>query len=274
MKKLSRQAKAKLDKDIKHRINVGCIAIKSQIGFFKQHFSEVKSNYKKDSSRVTFADFAISENIFSDIGKYFKNDELCTEEMDFNDKPIKLKSDFSWILDPIDGTNNFALGFPICGISLSLMFQGIPIYGFVYNYSTNQLYEGGEDFGLICNSKKIEEKSINDDEDEIIGVQFPLKKNTLDKIIPILERYKIRALGSSTLLALLVRNYYLIGSVDMRAKIWDISAVYAFSLGTNRNFHFIENNPFPLEEFHPKTSKCPHIYGDKRFLKLIHELIN
>ena len=66
---------------------------------------------------------------------------------------IHLKNDFAWVIDPIDGTNNFALGFPLCAISLALLYRGTPIYGFVYDYSTQSLIEGGEDYALRINEK-------------------------------------------------------------------------------------------------------------------------
>ena len=62
---LSRQAKLKLEKAKRHRINSARVAISNQISFFNRHFGQVVSDWKADSSRVTFADIAISENLFS-----------------------------------------------------------------------------------------------------------------------------------------------------------------------------------------------------------------
>ena len=131
-KSLSRQAKLKLDVEIRHRINAGRVAIKDQIVFFRRHFGQVSSDWKADASRVTFADIAISENLFASLNKDFSDDDYCSEEMSSKDVPLELKGDFAWVIDPVDGTNNFALGFPLCGISLALLYNGIPIYGFVH----------------------------------------------------------------------------------------------------------------------------------------------
>ena len=139
-KSLSRQAKAKLETAIRHRINAGRVSIRSQIPFFKRYFGRVSSDWKADASRVTFADIAISENLFASLSRDFSEDNFCSEEMSPKDMPIELKGDFSWVIDPIDGTNNFALGFPLCGISMALLFEGVPVYGFIYDFSVNILF--------------------------------------------------------------------------------------------------------------------------------------
>mgnify|MGYP001439301154 FL=1 len=134
-KTLSRQAKLKLETKIRHRVNAGRVAIKGQISFFRRHFGQVTSDWKADASRVTFADIAISENLFSSLNQDFAKDDFCSEEMSSDDSPMHIESEFAWVLDPIDGTNNFALGFPLCGISLALLHEGVPVYGFVYDFS-------------------------------------------------------------------------------------------------------------------------------------------
>ena len=99
-KSLSRQAKLKLEIAIRHRINAGRVAIKDQIPFFRRHFGQVSSDWKADASRVTFADIAISENLFACLKNDFADDDFCSEEMSTNASPIELSGDFSWVLDP------------------------------------------------------------------------------------------------------------------------------------------------------------------------------
>ncbi len=94
-KSLSRQAKLKLETEIRHRINAGRVAIKDQIVFFRRHFGQVSSDWKADASRVTFADIAISENLFSSLNKDFADDDYCSEEMSSKDVPLELKAGFA-----------------------------------------------------------------------------------------------------------------------------------------------------------------------------------
>ena len=62
---MSRQAKAQLDAQVRHRINAGRVAVRDQVAFFGRQFGDVSSEWKEDNTRVTFADFAISEKIFA-----------------------------------------------------------------------------------------------------------------------------------------------------------------------------------------------------------------
>lgn len=272
-KSLSRQAKLKLEMAIRHRINAGRVAIKDQIAFFRRHFGQVSSDWKADASRVTFADIAISENLFATLKKDFSNDDFCSEEMSSKDSSIKLTGDFAWVLDPIDGTNNFALGFPLCCISLALLHEGVPVYGFVYDFSVNSLLEGGNGFGFLKDQQKC--VSLRDDREaqQIIGMQFPIEPSLFQKLTPIFSTFKIRALGSSTLLGSLATQGYLSGVLDVRAKVWDIAATYALAEAVGNGFNFLCDSPFPLREFHPSLPQCPYFTGSKAFCAKIESLL-
>ena len=273
-KSLSRQAKANLDQKIRHRINAGRSAIKNEIVFFGRHFSQVGSDWKLDQSRVTFADIAISENIIAHLQNDFSQDDFWSEETNDNESVLNLSGEFAWVLDPIDGTNNFALGFPLCAISLALLHKGIPIYGFVYDFSVGALCEGGAGFGLKINEKlhvPLENTMVRE---YMIGIQFPMKKNLLDQIIPLLEKYKVRSIGSSTLIGTLVSKGYLWGALDTRCKVWDFAASYALNNATQRKTYFLEKNPFPLNEFHLDLPKFPYFCGEADFCKEVKRLLD
>ena len=66
---MNRQAKSQIDHKVRHRINAGRVAIQNQIAFFTRQFGEVISEWKEDDTRVTFADFAISEKVFAELRK-------------------------------------------------------------------------------------------------------------------------------------------------------------------------------------------------------------
>ena len=68
MKNKNRQQQSKYNEQVRHRINAGRVAIRSQISFFSRQFGQVSSEWKPDETRVTFADFAISEKLTSELG--------------------------------------------------------------------------------------------------------------------------------------------------------------------------------------------------------------
>lgn len=269
----SRQAQARYNTELKHRINAGRIAVRDQIAFFERQFGQVASEWKEDATRVTFADFAISEKIFAQLRRDFSKDDYCSEEANPLDEVMELQADFTWVVDPIDGTNNYALGFPVCAISLALLYAGKPVYGFIYDHSTGALFEGGEGYGIRRNRKKITREQIAADAQVMVGLHFPMTGAQLDCIKPILQQYRCRSIGSGALTATYVATGYLSGSVDFRVKVWDIAAAYALCAGAGVSFQFLNTSPFPLKRFHPQMDFCPYLAGTDNFCAELRALL-
>ena len=68
---------------------------------------------------------------------------------------IVTDSEYKWIIDPIDGTVNFANGIPICCVSIALEHNGIIVMGAVYNPIMNEFFFAQKGFGATLNQKKI-----------------------------------------------------------------------------------------------------------------------
>ena len=264
-KSLNRQAKAQFDVQLRHRINAGRVAVKEQMAFLGRQFGQVASEWKEDGTRVTFADFAISENLFAALRRDFAEDDYCSEEASPQDEVLTLGAGFAWVIDPIDGTNNYALGFPICAISLALLHDGVPVYGFIYDHSTKSLLEGGAGFGVQRNQKKVDRDRMAADAQTMLGLHFPMDADLVDRLKPLLEKYRVRCLGSGALSAAYVATGYLTGVVDFRVKVWDIAAAYALCAGAGVDFEFLGESPFPLKRFHPQMDFCPYLAGTAAF---------
>ena len=74
---------------------------------------------------VTTADKAFEKFIRNEINKKFPNHQIIGEEFGHQ----KSKSDFTWVLDPIDGTRSFVIGNPTWSNLISLNFKGVPVLG-------------------------------------------------------------------------------------------------------------------------------------------------
>ena len=272
-KPINRQAQAQLDVRLRHRINAARVVMRDQVAFFKRQFGQVASEWKPDDTRVTFADFAISEKISVELRRDFAEDDYCSEEASPLDEVQELTAPFAWVVDPIDGTNNFALGFAACAISLALLHEGSPVYGFIYDYSSDSLIEGGPGRGLFRDQKKLNRNVTAAEAQTMVGLHFPIQADRLKQITPMLTKYRVRCLGSGALTAAYVSTGYLSGVLDDRVKVWDIAAAHALCAAVDIPFHFIGENPFPLRSFHPKIDFSPYFAGTERFVAEIKELI-
>ena len=269
---MNRQARAQLESQMRHRINAARVAIRDQVAFFGRHFGDVSSKWKEDDTRVTFADFAISEKIFAELRQNFPQDDYCSEEASPLDETLVLEAPFAWVVDPIDGTNNYALGCSFCAISLAILFDGVPVYGFVYDHSTKDLLEGGVGYGLFRNQKKIDRDSTVADAQTMVGLHFPMSSIQLEKLAPLMAKYRVRCIGSGALMGAYVATGYLTGVIDYRVKVWDIAAAYALCESVGLKWTFAEISPFPLKQFHPQMDFFPYYAGTESFFHEIRYL--
>jgi myo-inositol-1(or 4)-monophosphatase len=252
-------------RELRHRINAGRVAVRDQTAFFERQFGQVASEWKEDDTRVTFADFAIAEKVFAELRRDFPRDDYCSEEASPLDEAQNLEADYCWLIDPIDGTNNYALGFPVCAISLALLYEGEPVYGFVYDFSVRRLLEGGPGFGLSSDRKALDRDAVAAEAQTMLGLHFPVPEERLTQLAPLLTRYRVRCLGSATLSFAYVATGYLTGAVDFRVKVWDVAAAYALCRGAGLDFGFVGERPFPMRRFHPEVETCPCFAGAEEF---------
>jgi len=100
---------------------------------------------------VTEADHAAEKAIIEVIQNDFPSHFILSEETG----EIKTSSEYKWIIDPIDGTVNFANGIPLCCVSVGLEKEGKMILGAVYNPLMDELFFAQSGFGASLNDKKI-----------------------------------------------------------------------------------------------------------------------
>jgi myo-inositol-1(or 4)-monophosphatase len=107
---------------------------------------------------VTEVDYLTEAMILKEINKVFPFHQIHSEEAGSNN----LKSDWLWLIDPLDGTNNYAIGLAVFAVSITLLFQRQPVLGVVYEPLANRLFVsiyGGKAF---CNDKNIQVKKKQD----------------------------------------------------------------------------------------------------------------
>jgi myo-inositol-1(or 4)-monophosphatase len=118
---------------------------------------------------VTQADFASDKAIREVIKSSFPEHGIVSEEED----EIISDSDYKWIIDPIDGTVNFANGIPICCVSIGLEYQGEMLMGAVYNPIMDEFYLAEKGKGATLNGQKISVSKKNEVLQSCLVTGFP-----------------------------------------------------------------------------------------------------
>ncbi len=103
---------------------------------------------------VTDVDHKAEKIILDEILDVFPEHQIDSEESGNNGKT----SDWLWMIDPLDGTNNFAIGLPVFSISITLMYRSEPVLGVVYEPLVNRLYITSKEEGSFCNNEQLQVK--------------------------------------------------------------------------------------------------------------------
>lgn len=262
-----------MEDSLEARIAYGKKVVMDQVEYFTAQFGDVASQWKYDGSRVTEADLHLSK-VFSDvIGEAFSGDQFFSEELEHGDTPIEVKPGFSWLLDPIDGTNNFARSIPNCSISLALLKDGNPIYGYIWDYGTGKLIHGGVGQGLWIGDQQVQRKEAELNRQSLIASQTLATEEAIIDDDALRMAFKLRAFGSSAIHMAYTAVGWLDGVIAHRVKAWDIAGGMPILAAAGGNTRFFDTEVFPLKTFSSKADGFAHIAGSHELCDSIEKTI-
>ncbi|WP_018616074.1 inositol monophosphatase family protein [Segetibacter koreensis] len=175
---------------------------------------------------VTQADHESEQAIFEVIRREFPEHYILSEESG----EFKMDSNIKWIIDPIDGTVNFANGIPICCVSIGIEKDGKMILGAVYNPFINEFFFAEKDFGSTMNDKRINVSDKSDVLRSCLVTGFPYSYldepngplEVFDKLIR--HNIPMRRLGSAAIDLCWVAAGRFDGFYEHNLKAWDSAA--------------------------------------------------
>ncbi|MFI5152598.1 MAG: inositol monophosphatase family protein [Chitinophagales bacterium] len=194
--------------------------------FFQSDF--VISNKEGVNNLVTEADHAAEKAIIEVIKKEFPDHFILSEEAG----EMAMESSYKWIIDPIDGTVNFAHGIPICCVSVGLEQDGEMIMGAVYNPLIEEFYFAQKGYGATLNDQKVEVSKERDVLKSCLVTGFPY--SYLDQPNGPLEVFSrlirkgvpLRRLGSAAMDLCWVAAGRFDGFYEHKLQAWDSAAGY------------------------------------------------
>lgn len=184
----------------------------------------VKKNGLNDL--VTEFDKNAEKIIIETIKKAYPSHNILGEESGREDN----KSDFTWIIDPIDGTTNFIHGHPQYCISIALKEKNQITNAVILDPNRNDLYKATLGRGAFLNDKRLRVAKTNYLEDALIATGFPTyDMSFLDKYLAIFKDMLThtsgqRRCGSAALDLAFVAAGYVDGFWEFNLKPWDIAA--------------------------------------------------
>jgi myo-inositol-1(or 4)-monophosphatase len=192
--------------------------------FFRGDFAI--SNKEGVNNLVTEADHASEAAIFETIKNEFPDHFILSEEAG----EIIMDSSYKWIIDPIDGTVNFAHGIPICCVSIGLEQDGEMLMGAVYNPFFKEFYFAQRGYGASLNDKKIQVSDQTDVIKSCLVTGFPYtyldhSNGPLEVFSRLIRKgVPVRRLGSAAMDLCWVADGRFDGFYEHKLQAWDSAA--------------------------------------------------
>ncbi|MBI5236862.1 MAG: inositol monophosphatase, partial [Deltaproteobacteria bacterium] len=206
-------------------------AVKKAGLLLKENISRAhRVDYKSAVDIVTEMDMKAEALIMDEIRRDFPDHGILTEES----PEIKSASGRRWIIDPLDGTTNYAHGFPVFCVSVAFEDKGRVLFGAVYNPMLNELFTGEKGKGAFLNGVKIKASSVATLDKSLLATGFPYDIRTselknLDNFASFsVKAQAIRRAGSAALDLSYVACGRFDGFWEMKLKPWDTAAAALF----------------------------------------------
>lgn len=185
---------------------------------------------------VTDVDLEIEENIKTELRRHFPGHGLSGEETEDENR----RSEFQWLIDPIDGTKYYAGQASLFAVSIGLLHHGEPVLGVIYNAAAGQCFYASQGAGAFLDEVRLRGPSrTGEDPDDLARVIASVDAAKTDempdderdwferKLVALTRRvYRIRALGLGSLSACWLATGALDAYVDLTGyvKPQDIAA--------------------------------------------------
>ncbi len=175
---------------------------------------------------VTEVDRLCEDLIVHRLRKAFPHHDVISEEMD----SVRATRSFQWLIDPLDGTTNFIHGFPMIAVSVALLLEGTPAFGWVLDPIRKELFEAQAGEGATCNGSPITVRTPKTLRESLIATGFPFRRKDLlrDYLEMFAEVFRevsgIRRGGAAALDLAYLAAGRVDGFWEIGLKPWDVAA--------------------------------------------------
>jgi myo-inositol-1(or 4)-monophosphatase len=155
------------------------------------YFGKVSIEYKGDADLVTQADRSSEKLIVERIRKQWPHHDLIGEE----GSRTETGSDYRWYVDPLDGTTNFAHGYPVFCVSMGLEYKGELLAGVVYDPTRDEMFAAAKGSGAQLNGRAIRVSKTARLKESLVATGFPSHKRHKNPNINFYHQITLRSHG-------------------------------------------------------------------------------
>jgi len=190
--------------------------------YFRSHLTV---HYKGDADLVTEADRASETLIRQRIRRQWPEHDILGEEEGL----VDTGSEYRWYVDPLDGTTNFAHGFPVFCVSMALEYRGKRVAAVVYDPTRDEMFSAERGSGAFLNGKPMSVSKIGTLKESLVATGFPSHKRHKNPNIYFyhqitLRSHGVRRAGSAALDLCYVACGRIEGFWEFNLNPWDTAA--------------------------------------------------
>ncbi|SDN08816.1 inositol monophosphatase family protein [Vreelandella arcis] len=146
----------------------------------EQSFSR---RYKAGDELVTDTDVAVDRFISDQLAAYFPDEDQLSEELS-PEQALDASAPKLWVVDPIDGTVNFAQGLRHVAVSIGWVEDGVAKVGVVHAPFLQETFTGGQGLGAHCNQQVIQPSVASELSRSLVATGFPYQRAARDALLP------------------------------------------------------------------------------------------
>ena len=184
---------------------------------------------KRHADFVTEVDRAAEQAVIEILHRAYPDHAILAEESGATAGQAG-ESEYTWIIDPLDGTTNFIHGFPQYAVSIGLQHKGILVQGVIYDPTKNELFTATRGRGAYLNERRIRVSKRTQLDEALIGTGFPFREiENLDEYLGMFREITartagVRRAGAAALDIAYVAAGRLDGFWEIGLSPWDIAA--------------------------------------------------
>lgn len=227
-----------------------------------------KTHSAAQDEAVTIADRESQRLIVSALRARFPDDGIVGEESDSGTSitfDCKNPLGRNWVIDPIDGTNNFVNGLGCFCVCIGLLDKGFPMLGVVYDVTRDEVYSAARGHGAWRGERQVHAPKTP----VVDGSMLMLTSNLLDPSgnIPRWAQHwvwttgmKVRIVGSAALEAVTVASGVAHAAITVNGKLWDAIAAAAVAIEAGARFTSLSGHDiFPFDLAGYSGGKVPFL---------------
>jgi len=243
-----------------------------------EEMNYIKVSIKNSTELVTQADGRCQEIIIDRIKENYPDHGFIAEEGDEGKlfkQPPRGQNRFWWVIDPIDGTNNFAHRMLFFTVSIGVMYEGEPIVGVIFEPATDSMFtavKGGE---AQLNGRRITASEEAIDQFASVGLESHFDEGAPSWACELMKRTRFRNLGSTALQVAYVAKGSMVATIANTPKLWDIAGGAAIAEAAGALFtNWQGQKIFPIDLDNYEGHKFQVITANKKVHHEIVEMLN